>query len=365
MNTERLHRFYFGRAEEAGAYIKHIALDSVPSNVLKAELARLWVQNDYERNLEDELLFLERLNCKLPDALPVCAEVITLRLHYGILRDELPHLQSAIFKDQSQGADASGPGQAFLQDMGGADAARAAAGTSSSSSSSSTTSAMPMRPFSPAEAAKRLEDGLIAGERMIDEAGSDLFTRTLAHTIATLQNLLTSTAGKLGPVSLFFAAMRWPILGFYFVARGLTHQCRAQRGHSRARCGHCRAAVHVGAARAGQRRQHARHAGHDRLGLALNEDKISRRRPPAPNKRAQRRSWNRYKSVTHVPDRSVKHLANQLHVLPSSSSPAFLRSSGVMASRNLTSAWNVRNHGSANAGIFDGSGKATMRTAPR
>jgi len=55
----------------------------------------------------------------------------------------------------------------------------------------------------------------------------------------------------------------------------------------------------------------------------------------------------------------------QAQSFPSLPRPAFLRSAGVKAIRNSTSAWNVKNQGSANAGILDASGKSTTMTAPR
>src|SRR6266545_3170690 len=53
------------------------------------------------------------------------------------------------------------------------------------------------------------------------------------------------------------------------------------------------------------------------------------------------------------------------HFFPSASRPARARSSGVIATRNSTSASKVRNHGSANAGIFDASSRFTIMIAPR
>lgn len=58
-------------------------------------------------------------------------------------------------------------------------------------------------------------------------------------------------------------------------------------------------------------------------------------------------------------------LTPQPHCSPSLSRPAFLRSAGVMAIRNSTSAWNVKNQGSARAGMLDASGRSTAITAPR
>jgi hypothetical protein len=65
-------------------------------------------------------------------------------------------------------------------------------------------------------------------------------------------------------------------------------------------------------------------------------------------------------SVTHTPCR-----ASYFHFEPSVSSPAFLRSSATITTRNSQSALNVRNHGSANFGICDGSSRFTTRIAPR
>ena len=53
------------------------------------------------------------------------------------------------------------------------------------------------------------------------------------------------------------------------------------------------------------------------------------------------------------------------HFFPSESRPARPRSSGVIATRNSTSALNVRNHGSASTGTSDGSFTFTTKVPPR
>lgn len=216
LNPERLHRFYFTQsrtgADAAFRQIEDIALNSVEDQALKGELSRIWGDKGYEQAMRDELAFLDDLEARLPDALPACAAAITLRLHFDILLEELPELLAAIASDQSEGADNAGAGAAMLLRFG--------------MSSSAAASGQKPLPVTPGAARISLEGGLIASERLIDEAGSDLFTRTLAHTIATLQGLLSSKTAKLGPVSLFFATLKLPIMGFYFVARGLTHQSR-------------------------------------------------------------------------------------------------------------------------------------------
>jgi patatin-related protein len=206
LNPERLHRFFLGRADDAHVRIRDIAYDSVPSAVLKGTLKTIWDNKGYDALLRAELAYLQDSDAPLPDSLPVCAEILTLRLHYGILREELPALYDAIAWDQAEGADQKNAGDAMLRE-------RCCDHTTA-------------YPFSPEDAARKLSDGLLSSENLLEEAGSDLFTRTLAHTLATLQGTLASKAASLGPVSLLFASLKLPILGFYFVAQGLTHQSR-------------------------------------------------------------------------------------------------------------------------------------------
>ena len=213
LNPDRLQRFY-GHSDEgyrqAVDEIKRIARDTIASAVLREEIERLWKDERYETRIEAELAFLREPRAAVPDALPVCAEVVTLRLHFGILREELPALLESIAVDRSEGADALGASATLLQVLGAAE------------DSKNVKDCL----FSPEQARRALNRGLIAGENLLDEAGSDLFTRTLAHTAATTQGLLASKAAKLGPVSVLFASLKVPILGFYFVARGLTRQSR-------------------------------------------------------------------------------------------------------------------------------------------
>jgi patatin-related protein len=207
LSPERLQRFYYLDSDGAAAAIRRIAVDAVESSVLRNELDRQWRERGLTDRIRDELAFLEAANHDLPSALPTCSEAITLRLHYGILREELEVLGAAVTQDVNEGADARGVGNALVQNLRNPQGQAAA-------------------PFSPAQAAARLAEGLIAREDFRQEAGSDLFTRTLAHTLATAQGTLAAKATNLGPVSVFFASLRLPMLGFHYVAQGLTHQTR-------------------------------------------------------------------------------------------------------------------------------------------
>lgn len=212
MNPDRLRRF-FPDSLSARNRIQSIAVDEIASPVLRAEVKKIWAERGYADKLLAELAFLDNPMLPVPYALPVATEVVTLRLHFGILREEIDPLLAAIAADRSQGADALGKSEAFLRRF----------------SVRPDDHGKRTLPFSPEQARAALADGLIAGKRgenLLDEAGSDLFTRTLAHLVATLQGVLSSKSAKLGPVSVFFAGLKIPVLGFYFIARGLTRQSR-------------------------------------------------------------------------------------------------------------------------------------------
>lgn len=204
LNPERL-QLAFTSPQAAAKRIERIAKNDVPSGPLRTYLETLWTNRDYFSGLCEELSFLKNNSLPLPDKLPLCAEVITIRLHLGILRDELPKLVTAIEADHADGSDASVFSSALVKLLGNSEA--------------------PVR-FTPGEAAEAYQRGLIAGERLSGQAGSDLFTRTLAHIVAATQRTLASASAKLGPISALSASVRVPILGFYLTARGLTNQSR-------------------------------------------------------------------------------------------------------------------------------------------
>ncbi|MEX3939870.1 patatin-like protein [Paraburkholderia sp. BR10937] len=204
LNPERL-QSAFASPQAAASKIEGIAKSSVPAGPLREYLDSLWSDRNYYVGLCAELSFLDNNRLPLPDELPLCAEVITIRLHLGILREELPKLVMAIEADQSDGSDASEFSSALVKLLGNSES--------------------PIR-FSPDEAAQAYANGLISGERLAGQAGSDLFTRTLAHIVAASQRTLASASAKLGPISALSASVRVPILGFYLTARGLTRQSR-------------------------------------------------------------------------------------------------------------------------------------------
>jgi hypothetical protein len=224
LNPERLHRRFYTRRADAFTHIRDIALDSVPSTRLHTKLAEIWASEGYAVLINKELEFLDNANYALPDSLPYAARSITTRLHFGILAEELPELLGAIHQDQADGASFSGAGEAMLRDLG--DDTRKALDDRLTTSAPDDNRRFNEIQISPEQAQLWLQRGLLAGETLREQAGSDMFTRTLAHTAATLQGTIASKAAHLGPISALFAAIKMPILGFYFVTRGLLGQSR-------------------------------------------------------------------------------------------------------------------------------------------
>jgi patatin-related protein len=256
LNPRRLHQIYGSGANgcaAAAAAIKDIAKESVCPGPLRDYLDAQWRKKCLDLRIAEELKFLDTTNLNasclnVPDRLPHCEMAIGMRLHLGILREELPQLRLAIIRDQNNGADAMWSGQDLLSSLEGravdpvaqadradqvvrVDAANRAAAAAPSAAAAASARHASNAPFSPEAAASALAAGLLTGpnqngENFRKEAGSDLFTRTLAHTLATLQNTLSSGGAKLGPVAVLFASLRLPTLGFHFVAQGLTRQSR-------------------------------------------------------------------------------------------------------------------------------------------
>jgi hypothetical protein len=174
----------------------------VASNLSHAMSAE-WDGVDLDE-LRRELAFISEAGLALPDQLPMCARLITTRLHHDILLNELPVLRQAISNDNVEGADLSTSCNAVLKGV------------------------PEHHVVQPQTAMQLLRGGLIADQRLMKEAGSDLFTRTVGHTLATLQSTMAAKTAKLGPVGSFFAMLRLPFFIFYLASQVLTRQTRTQ-----------------------------------------------------------------------------------------------------------------------------------------
>jgi patatin-related protein len=222
LNPERLRTLYPRQAAFVAACVRAIALgaslDSVhrpvdgelaayqpedevtPQPDEREALDKLWKQALSEQHITTELAYLDDPALPVPDVLAHCAAAIVRRLHLQVLKQELPHLIKAIAHDKYQGAE-PGPNGAALEEIG-----------------------RQARALNANDALYAMKQGLINDESLLEQAGTDLFTRTLAQVTAGLQNTLSSASAKLGPISWFFTLLKVPVQGFNLVAQGLTRQ---------------------------------------------------------------------------------------------------------------------------------------------
>ena len=202
LNPERLFVLYGGQKDAFLAALRGIAVDTVKSAALKAILQSRW--DEELAGITEEVEFLDQVDPKLPEVLRACADAITTRLHYGILREELEQIKAAVIVDQSSGAEHTGAGQSLLRNL------QPLAGA----------------PFTPHAAVEQLGNGLLGKEKILAEAGSDLFTSTVIHALATLQGALSGKDAHLGFLTPVFAALRLPVLGLYILSGVIVRSSR-------------------------------------------------------------------------------------------------------------------------------------------
>jgi patatin-related protein len=198
LNPERLRVLYLNRAETVEQAIRVLSLEGSPEE--QKLLRTLWAEHDSQAQVHLELRFLDDPHLPMPDTLPHSAAAVLRRLHLQALRDELPGLIEAIAQDKDLGAE---PG------VNAAGLSRLPPGVDQ---------------VHPDDALQALRQGLINDEHLLEQAGSDLFTRTVAHVTASVQNTMASASARLGPISWFFALLKLPVQGFNLVAQGLTRQ---------------------------------------------------------------------------------------------------------------------------------------------
>ncbi len=201
MSPERLRRLYPNRASEVAKAIRAIAFQTTEGDE-QAVLSAMWTRHGSEVAIQHELAFLDQPGLPVPDTLPHCASAVLRRMHLRILREELPQLVNAITGELSDAG--QGPSAKLIRDMANRSHGHLSAD----------------------DAVTALRAGLICDEGLLEQAGTDLFTRTVAQVTASLQNTVASASAQLGPISLFFAALKVPIQGFNLAVQGLTRQTR-------------------------------------------------------------------------------------------------------------------------------------------
>lgn len=171
-----------------------------------ADARRLLAQLD-EAGLLRELAYLDDLEVPAPDALPLCCDALTRRLHLEILRRELVALADAVELDQKETDVAPGAGSrlraAVRQAMAGSGLLRAE------------------------DALRIFRSHRIGEETIADQVGTDFFTTTTARTLAVASSLLYKGGKDLGPLKYLFVGIRAVALAFHLMGQNLTRRSRS------------------------------------------------------------------------------------------------------------------------------------------
>lgn len=182
--------------------IRLIAAGNEPAADAKALLEKL-----DEEGLRRELAYLDELDLPAPDALPLCCDAITRRLHLEILRKEVVALADAVELDEKQTDIAPGAGSrlkaAVRQAMAGG------------------------RGLPAEEALRIFRSHRIGEEKIADQVGTDFFTTITARSLAVATSVLYRGGRDLGPLKYLFIGLRAVALAFHLMGQNLTRQSRS------------------------------------------------------------------------------------------------------------------------------------------
>nr|MDQ6946793.1 patatin-like protein [Actinomycetota bacterium] len=157
----------------------------------------------HQTKIAAELSFLDDKELPIPPALPTTAGLLALRLHVGVLQDELGRLAAAVEFDIDEKAERHGPGPTF------AAAYRDAA--------------LRYENKIPSEQLVSLfERAGIGRERIAREAGTDLLARTASTAAAVAVATIDMPGVKLGPARAVLRSLRAFTLTLYALVYGST-----------------------------------------------------------------------------------------------------------------------------------------------
>lgn len=210
LNPDRLRRIALQWPREAGEPLSRAAyrrLAALAAHNEPDESSRRLLEKLDEASLLRELAYLDELDLPAPDALPLCCDALTRRLHLEILCRELVALADAVELDQKEADIAPGAGSRLL-----AAVRQAMAGSR----------------HLPAEEALRIFRGHRVGEETIaGQVGTDFFTTTTARTLAVASSVLYKGGKDLGPLKYLFVGIRAVTLAFHLMGQNLTRQSRS------------------------------------------------------------------------------------------------------------------------------------------
>jgi patatin-related protein len=191
----RLRRLYDGRSGALLDELHAIATGGEHG----AALEQMWA--DDLDDMTRELRYLDDDELEPPPALTAVAYAVARRVQADVLREELPRLADAVRVDERDGSGGRGPGA----DFAAAYEALAAADAP------------------PADALLKLFARThIASERITEEAGTDLFARTVSRAAAVAASTADSTHSGLGGARVVTKALRGITLTLYALVAGAT-----------------------------------------------------------------------------------------------------------------------------------------------
>jgi patatin-related protein len=209
LNPGRLARLYFGPGA-AAVVADAIGAIAVPADLAPSDrtfLEPLWHAD--RPAVERELAFLEDGALPVPEQLVACAAPVIRRVHLAVLRGELAKVADAVDADIHQGADERSAAAAFRdalrhQSVAAAGWPKVAADTV-------------------VELARQCRVG---AEKLSEEVGSDLFTKTAAQGAAVATSALADDSAGLGAARPLFATIRLPVLLLDALAQTVVRQSR-------------------------------------------------------------------------------------------------------------------------------------------
>lgn len=181
-------------------YLRSLAVDGAEPE-LRPWLRRQWDED--EAAITEELAWLDQPSTVPPPVLERSAKALTRRLQLEALRRELPEIATSLIAERDSGAPPSAHAGVPLL-------ARVAP------------DGQPSTP-TPEAAQKLVEDGLLGGESLAQQVGTDLFTRTSSHGLATAHAALSSRHGGLNALNALFKLTEWPLRLLYWMANRLSH----------------------------------------------------------------------------------------------------------------------------------------------
>lgn len=215
LNPERLHVLYAGKqvgsgghdlpaAEYVYQFIRALALDTADTS-LHPILEMKWD----EQRIRNELSFLNDASGRVPDSLTNSSDAVICRLQMEVLCKEIPEVAIAVEEDKVAGADHTG----FAARL----ARRFAL----------------LQPVSPGNPPLSPEDALqmflaypVGKDRLRDEVGSDLFTRTMSHAMTVVHSVASGERSGLGPIRVLMKVLKLPVWVVYLLANRLLNESR-------------------------------------------------------------------------------------------------------------------------------------------